>query len=246
MIKGIILAGDSGTNLHPLTLGIPKQLLPIYDKPMVYYPINTLVSAGINEILIITTSEHQSLFKKILGDGSQFGATLTYAIQDEPRGIAEALTIAAGFIEKEGVCLMTGDTIITGDTSSLITKAAKAIKSSGSATIFVKRDPEENQYGKVILDKSGKCMTIVGTSDTYFYSSIVGLYVYPKDAVRKAVSLPISERGRYEVTELNNVYFNEKKLQILTLLNDCEWLDTNSFDSLVKCNIFMQKLSKRL
>lgn len=212
MIKGIILAGDSGTNLHPLTLGIPKQLLPIYDKPMVYYPINTLVSAGIKEILIITTSEHQSLFKKMLGDGFLFGATFKYAIQDEPRGIAEALTIADEFIEKDGVCLMTGDTILTGDTSSLITKAARAVKSSGSASIFVKREPEENQYGKVILNKSGKYMTIVGSSDSYFYSSIVGLYVYSKDAVQKAATLPVSERGRYEVTELNNIYFNEKKL----------------------------------
>lgn len=107
---------------------------------------------------------------------------------------------------------MTGDTILTGDTSSLITKAARAVKSSGSATIFVKREPEENQYGKVILNKSGKYMTIVGSSDSYFYSSIVGLYVYSKDAVQKAATLPVSERGRYEVTELNNIYFNEKKL----------------------------------
>lgn len=241
MIKGIILAGDSGTSLHPLTLGIPKQLLPIYDKPMVYYPIYTMVSAGIKDILIITTTENQPLFKKTLGDGTQFGASFTYAIQDEPRGIAEALTIANDFIEKDGVCLMTGDTLITGDTSYLITKAAKAVKSSGSATIFVKRDPDENQYGKVIIDNTGKCTTIVGSSDTFFYNSIVGLYVFPKDAVQKAATLPISERGRYEITDLNNLYFKEKKLQILTLSNECEWLDTNTYNNLIKASLFIQK-----
>lgn len=200
-----------------------------------------MVSAGINEILIITTSKHQSLLQSYLGDGSQFGAKFSYAIQDEPRGIAEALTIAEDFIEKDGVCLITGDPLLTGDTSSLIAKAARAVKSSGSATILVKREPEENQYGKVILNKSGKCMTIVGSSDTYFYSSIVGLYVYPKDAVQKAATLPISERGRYEVTDLNNIYFNEKKLQILTLPNDCEWLDTNSYNSLLIASRYIQK-----
>lgn len=223
-----------------MTLGIPKHLLPVYDKPMVFYPVELLVSAGIKEILVITTSAHQSLFKQTLGDGSMFGAIISYAIQGEPKGIADALRIGKNFIDAEGVCLITGDTILTdANFSPLIHKASKAIKSSGSATIFVKRDPDENQYGKVVLNKNGKCETIVGTSESHFYSSIVGLYVYPKDAVEKVNLLSLSERGRYEITDLNQLYFSEKKLQILQLSNECGWWDTNTPESLVRLNSYI-------
>ena len=242
MLKGIILAGGDGANLRPLTLGVPKQLLPIYDNPMVYYPISLFVESGIKDILIITTSEHQPLFKKYLGDGTQFGATLTYAVQDEPNGIAEALSVGKDFIGKDGVCLITGDTILTGgNIPSLIAKAEKAVRTSGSATIFVKRDPDENQYGKVILNHQGKCIDIVGTSDTYFYTSMVGLYVLPNDAIGRVQELELSERGRYEITDLTNTYFEDKKLQILTLPNDCIWWDTNSPDSILSCSNYLHK-----
>lgn len=239
-MRGIVLAGGSGNGLHPLTLGIPKHLLPVYDKPMVFYPIELLVSAGINDILVITTSAHQPLFKQTLGDGSMFGASFTYAIQDEPKGIADALRIGKDFIYADGVCLITGDTILTdADIAPLIQKASKAIKSSGSATIFVKRDPDENQYGKVVLNKIGKCETIVGTSETHFYSSIIGLYVFPKDAVEKVNLLSLSERGRYEITDLIQFYFSAKKLQILQLRNECGWWDTNTPENLVRLNSYI-------
>lgn len=209
---------------------------------MVYYPLELLVEAGIKDILIITTSEHQPLFKKYMGNGTQVGVTFTYAVQDEPNGIAEALCIGKDFIGKEGVCLITGDTILTGgNIPSLIAKAQKAVITSGSATIFVKRDPDEKQYGKVILNHQGKCMDIVGTSDTYFYTSMVGLYVLPNDAIGRAQKLELSERGRYEIIDLINTYFEDKKLQILTLPNECIWWDTNSSDNILICSNFMQK-----
>ena len=223
-MKGIVLSGDSGSRLYPLTLGISKQLLPIYDKPMIYYPIETLVKAGISEILVITTSAQQPAFKGFLADGSSLNCKISYAIQDEPKRIAEALVIGKDFIGEEGICLITGDTILTGgNIPSLIAKAEKAVRTSGSATIFVKRDPDENQYGKVILNKQGKCMDIVGTSNTYFYTSMVGLYVLPNDAIGRVQELELSERGRYEIIDLTNTYFEDKKLQILTLPNECIW-----------------------
>ena len=241
-MKGIVLSGDSGSRLYPLTLGIPKQLLPIYDKPMIYYPIETLVKAGISEILVITTSVQQPAFKGYLGDGSALNCKITYANQDEPKGIAEALAIGENFIGNDAVCLITGDTIISGDTlSQQLHKAFKAAEKSGNATIFVSKDIDADQYGKVIGNK-----TVVGESDDYYYKSITGLYVFPKGAAEKVGMLEPSERGLLEITAVSQLYQEDNKLQIQELTQNCEWLDTNTFDSLVKCNIFMQKHSKRL
>ena len=241
-MKGIILSGDSGTRLYPLTLGIPKQLLPIYDKPMIYYPIDTLVKAGISEILVITTSLQQPAFKGYLADGSSLNCKLAYAVQDEPKGIAEALVIGKEFIGNDAVCLITGDTIISGETlSQQLHKAFKAVEKSGNATIFVSKDTDADQYGKVISDKR-----IVGESNDYYYKSITGLYVFPKGAAEKVGLIEPSERGLLEITALSQLYQEDNKLQIQELTQDCEWLDTNTFDSLVKCNTFMQKHSKRL
>lgn len=241
-MKGIVLSGDSGSRLYPLTLGIPKQLLPIYDKPMIYYPIETLVKAGISEILVITTSAQQPAFKGYLADDSSLKCKITYAIQDEPKGIAEALVIGKEFIVNDAVCLITGDTIIYGETlSQQLHKAFKAVEKSGNATIFVSKDTDADQYGKVISDKR-----IVGESDDYYYKSITGLYVFPKGAAEKVGLIEPSERGLLEITALSQLYQEDNKLQIQELTQDCEWLDTNTFDSLVKCNTFMQKYSKRL
>lgn len=158
-MKGIILAGDSGERLHPLTIGIPKQLLPVYDKPIIYYPIDTLVQAGITDILIITTSEQQPLFMKVLGDGSRFNATFSYAVQDEPRGIAQAISIGEEFIGKESVCLITGDMIIDGDNvSERIKKAIRTVKKRGNATIFVENKTYLDQYGQVIMNHEWKML----------------------------------------------------------------------------------------
>lgn len=241
-MKGIVLSGDSGSRLYPLTLGIPKQLLPIYDKPMIYYPIETLVKASIWEILVITTSAQQRAFKGYLADGSSLKCKITYAIQDEPKGIAEALVIGKEFIGNDAVCLITGDTIISGETlSQQLQKAFKAVEKSGNATIFVSKDTDADQYGKVVRNK-----TVVGESDDYYYKSITGLYVFPKGAAEKVSLIEPSERGLLEITAVSQLYQEDNKLQIQELTKDCEWLDTNTFDSLVKCNTFMLKHSKRL
>ena len=153
-MKGIVLAGDSGSRLHPLTLGVPKQLLPIYDKPMIYYPIETLVQSGIRDILIITTVEHQTLFQKALGDGARFDAKFQYAIQEKASGIAQAINIASDFIGKDSVCLITGDMIIAGDgVKNHISKAIRAVEKSGNATIFVENKNYPDQYGRVVMTR---------------------------------------------------------------------------------------------
>lgn len=204
---------------------------------MIFYPIETLTKAGITEILIILSPEHSDTFKKALGDGSQFNAQFTYAAQDSPNGIAQAIAIGKNFIGNESVCLITGDTIIVGEgLTPLINKAERAIRNSGCATIFVNRDNDPNQYGKVIMNQKGKVETIVGSSDNYNYCSITGLYVYPNNVVSKIEQLQLSERGLYEITDLNRLFFKENKMQVLQLLKECYWLDTNSFDSLLSAS----------
>ncbi|WP_455585711.1 sugar nucleotidyltransferase [Bacteroides sp.] len=240
-MKGIVLSGDSGSRLFPLTLGIPKQLLPVYDKPMIYYPIETLVQAGVNDILVITTSCQQSAFHAYLQDGSALNCNISYAVQDEPRGIAEALIISKEFIANKAVCLITGDTIISGTSlPQQLHKAFKAVEKSGNATIFVSKDQDGDQYGKVTFNR-----TIVGDSDERNYKSMTGLYVFPKSVIKKVEQITPSERGLLEITSVCQLYQAESKLQIQELSQDCHWLDTNTFDNLVKCNTIMQQRSKQ-
>ena len=241
-MKGIILAGDSGSRLHPLTLGNPKQLIPIYDKPMIYYPIDILVKAGITELLIITIEEQQTLFRKAIGDGKQFGCKVTYAIQNEPNGIADAINIAADFIGKDGVCLITGDTIIDGpDFSEQIKKSVRAVRKSGNATIFVENKTYDDQYGRVVMDKDRKPLSIEGDMDTNYYYSIASLYVFPNKVVDIAKEIMPSERGRYEITDVNKRFFEECKLQVQVLDSKCIWFDTNTFDNILKCSNYMKQ-----
>ena len=241
-MKGIILAGDSGSRLHPLTLGIPRQLIPIYDKPMIYYPIDILVKAGITELLIITIEEQQTLFRKAIGDGKQFGCKVTYAIQNEPNGIADAINIAADFIGKDGVCLITGDTIIDGpDFSEQIKKSVRAVRKSGNATIFVENKTYDDQYGRVVMDKDRKPLSIEGDMDTNYYYSIASLYVFPNKVVDIAKEIMPSERGRYEITDVNKRFFEECKLQVQVLDSKCIWFDTNTFDNILKCGNYMKQ-----
>ena len=241
-MKGIILAGDSGSRLHPLTLGIPKQLIPIYDKPMIYYPIDILVKAGITELLIITTEEQQPLFRKAIGDGGHFGCKVTYAIQNEPNGIADAINIAADFIGKDGVCLITGDTIIDGsDFSEQIRKSIRAVRKSGNATIFVENKTYDGQYGRVMMDKDRKPLSIMGDMDASHYYSIASLYVFPNKVVDIAKEIMPSERGRYEITDVNKRFFEECKLQVQVLDSKCIWFDTNTFDNILKCGNYMKQ-----
>lgn len=241
-MKGIILAGDSGSKLHPLTLGVPKQLLPIYDKPMIYYPVETLVESGITDILVITTAEYQPLFKKALGDGSRFGAHFGYAIQEEANGIAQAISIASDFIGMERVCLITGDMIIAGEgVKNHIAKAIMTVEKSGNATIFVENKCYPDQYGRVVMNRERKVADVVGETDTPFYYSIASLYVFPSSVVGHARNIMPSERGRYEITDVNKSFFDECKLQVQVLDSKCIWFDTNSIDNLLKASEYFKK-----
>lgn len=244
-MKGIILAGDSGTKLHPITLGVPKQLLPIYDKPMIYYPIHTLYNAGVEDILVITTSKNQSLFRDYTDHFNTNDISFTYACQEDAAGVAQALSIGESFIGNEGVCLITGDTIIVGNEfSDQLRKAINAADKSGNATIFVERDSDPEQYGKVLIDERGRMGNVVGDSGENNYYSITGVYVYPHDVVDIVKSIPLSERNRLEITSVTQIFQNRNKLQIQRLASTCQWFDTNTFDNLLRCGIYMQQNKK--
>lgn len=242
-MKGIILAGASGTSLHPLTLGVPKQLLPIYDKPMAYYPLQTMAQSGVDEILIITSKEDLCLFKRALGDGQLFGVHLSYACQEKPEGIAQAIMIGQDFIGNDAVCLITGDTIIVGESLQRdMSKAYKAAEKSGNATIFVDKDYDPNQYGKVVLGDKGKTIDIIGVTDKPNYYSITGLYVFPNSVLKHIFEIEKSERQRYEITSVSQIFNQQSKLLIQKLSSDCIWLDTSTFDGILNSSIYIQKL----
>lgn len=242
-MKGIILAGDSGTRLHPLTLGVPKQLLPLYDKPMIYYALMTLVNSGVKEILVVTTKEDQRLFQRALGNGEAFGAKLSYECQDVPEGVAQAIMIGQDFIGNDAVCLVTGDTIIVGESlQSDLSKAYKAAEKSGNATIFVDKDFDPNQYGMVVLGDKGKTIDIIGVTDKPNYYSITGLCVFPNSVLKHVFEIEKSERQRYEITSVSQIFNQQNKLQIQKLSSDCTWLDTSTFDGILNGCLFMQKL----
>lgn len=245
-MKGIILAGDSGKRLDPLTRGIPKQLLPVYDRPMIYFPIETLVEAGIKDILIITSPQYESNFKSALGDGSELGANFSYATQSSAEGAAQAFTIGEEFLAKEPVCMITGDCIILGkDRTTKLKKAIRAASKSGQATIFVIRDNDPSQYGIAKLDEKGKCKDVNGqTSDNSKYS-ITGLYVFPNGVVNYAKTIEKSERGRFEITTIQKLFLDANKLQAQTLGNDYLWFDTNTVDNLLKASNYIQKIQTK-
>ena len=244
-MKGIILAGEQGNRLQPLTLGIPKQLIPIYDQPMIYYPIETLVEVGVTDILIITSPQHTPAFVNALGDGSKFGARFTYSTQASPEGAAQAFTIGEEFLQKESVCFITGDCIILGDDrANKLRKAIRAVKNCGQATIFVIKDYDPEQYGVAILNNKGKCEKVEGKPSERMHYSITGLYVFPKGVANYAKVLEKSERGRLEVTSLNQVYLEENRLQVQILGNDFKWFDTNSFDNLLTASKYIQQNKK--
>lgn len=245
-MKGIILAGGTGTSLQPLTLGVPKQLLPLYNKPMVYYPLAALVESGIKDILIITAKEHRDTFYHSLGDGSAFGAQLTYACQEKPEGIAQAIMIGQDFIGNDSVCLVTGDTIIIGKSlQKQLQKAYKAAEKSGNATIFVDNDYDPQQYGVVVLGKNGKAEEISGKSKkSKYYYSITGLYVFPNTVLTHIFDIEKSERNRYEITSVSKIFHDNNKLQIQKLPSDCRWLDTNSFDTLLDSSKIIRSYDK--
>lgn len=241
-MKGIIIAGDSGTALYPITLGIPKQLLPVYSKPMIYYPMGILIETGIKEILIITSKEHKDTFIYALGDGSTFGVQITYVSQEKPEGIAQAIMIGQEFIGSESACLITGDTIIIGENlQRTLIKAFKAAEKSGNATLFVDNDYDPQQYGMVVLDKNGKVEEIAGTTNKPNYYSITGLYVLPNSVLKYIFSIKKSERNRYEMTSVSKAFHNKNKLKIQKLPADCKWLNTNTFDDLLESSQYVKE-----
>ena len=252
-MKGIILAGGSGTRLYPLTKVTSKQLLPIYDKPMIYYPLSTLMLAGIDDILIISTPTDLPNFERLLGDGSQFGIRLQYAIQPKPEGLAQAFLIAEDFLDGDSACLVLGDNIFHGSNFTEMLIDAR-LESEGTwsdvdapnATVFgyYVNDPE--RYGVAEFDEFGHCISIEEKpKEPKSNYAVVGLYFYPNDVVEKAKQVKPSARGELEITTLNQMYLTEGRLQIKKLPRGFAWLDTGTFDSLSQASNYVETVEKR-
>lgn len=243
-MKGIILAGGSGTRLHPLTLAISKQLLPVYNKPMIYYPLSVLFLAGINEVLIISTPYDLPLFERLLGDGSQFGAKFTYRVQEKPEGIAQALLIGEEFIGSESVALILGDNIFYGNHLQPILLEA-ALHQEG-ATIFAYRVKEGKRYGIVEVDEKGKALSIEEKPEhPKSPLAVTGLYFYDHRAPSLVRTLKPSKRGELEITDLNRLYLEEGKLSVQVMGRGFTWLDMGTHESLLQASQYIQVLEER-
>lgn len=243
-MKGIILAGGRATRLHPITKGVSKQLLPIYDKPMIYYPLSVLMLAGIRDILIISTSKDIPRFKDLLGDGRDFGIHLSYAIQDEPNGIAQSLIIGEEFIERESVCLILGDNVFYGHNLTESLKDAASLKNGAYVFGYYVRDPE--RYGVLEFDKKCRVISIEEKPKKPKSNWVVtGLYFFDRNASRIARSLKPSKRGELEITSVNNAYLKKGKLKVKLLGRGYAWLDTGTYDSLIDSSIFIKTIEER-
>jgi glucose-1-phosphate thymidylyltransferase len=246
-MKAILLAGGTGSRLFPVTSVVSKQLLPVYDKPMVYYPLSVLLLAGIREVLLISTPKDINQYKSLLGDGSKFGITLKYKIQEQPRGLAEAFILGKDFIGKDPVCLILGDNIFYGrDFSEQLEFVVKRTELEGKATIFGYTVKDPNRYGVIEFDDLGNALSIEEKPENpKSNKAVVGLYFYPNEVVKIARTIKPSERGELEITAINQFFLDQKKLKVEDLGREFAWLDTGTHESLLAASQFIETVEKR-
>lgn len=246
-MKGIVLAGGSGTRLYPITRGVSKQLVPLYDKPMIYYPISVLMLAGITEILIITTPEDQSSFQRLLGDGAELGIRFEYVVQPSPDGLAQAFILGEKFIGDDDVCLVLGDNIYHGhDLTRMLANAVENVSQQNSATVFGYRVADPERYGVAEFDAEGNVISLVEKPEQPKSNyAVTGLYFYPNDVIQKAKAVVPSHRGELEITSVNQFYLDEERLKVELMGRGYAWLDTGTHESLLEAAQFIEIIEKR-